>query len=399
MRRIASRSVMTFRRLGTIRTVKPSPQRDVLASSVMNDRSCNIHRPLFEEPIYILGAGAVGMLLAGSIRFTFPSYPLKLLLRDKPEYRNVSSISISMQQTYQQKQTNPRIVHIPCESISASLPYSRRVVKFQNVVITTKAFDAVSAVESILDRVSEHPRIILLCNGALAVSQEIQDLFQKRQLPRPELHMGVTTHGVFREIPRATKFDCSNDDDTDFLQQIVHAGYGDCVLERPNYNNTSAIETMANLWDMAGWNCSTQASSDIQILLWKKLAANCVINPLTALYGCRNGELRQTVPAFEEHYYPGILQEVAQVYIAVSTKTMPLSVDEVTTQFKEYTDRVIVKTANNRSSMLQDVTRDGLRKTEIDYLSGFVVVTGHLHGLSCFINEELWKKVRLLAPS
>jgi ketopantoate reductase len=57
----------------------------------------------------------------------------------------------------------------------------------------------------------------------------------------------------------------------------------------------------------------------MNVLLWKKLVANCVINPLTTIYQCTNGELLLEL-SFPELQHD-ILQEVAQV-AAAAMKTV-----------------------------------------------------------------------------
>ena len=171
---------------------------------------------------------------------------------------------------------------------------------------------------------------------------------------------------------------------------------------------------------MCGLNCSTigaaAALSDdhddpttiattvmMQRLLWNKLAANCVINPLTALHRCLNGEIRQ-LPDFEERYYPQLLKEIARVYVGTTTAATrgvgggdgvsEAAFVVVETELREYVDAVIRDTANNRSSMLQDVAAG--RLTEVDYLSGYVVRTGKSLGIETPVNEELWRAVQSL---
>jgi len=122
---------------------------------------------------------------------------------------------------------------------------------------------------------------------------------------------------------------------------------------------------------------------------------------------------------FVDRYYPSILREVAQVYVAcgLSSSLSDESVSEerthvdgqqqqqqqqIETEFKEYVDTVLCDTAQNRSSMLQDVdptsnsSSSTVIQTEVDYLSGYVVRMGKKHGIECPVNKELCDKVRAL---
>lgn len=392
--------------------------------------------PVFQEPIHILGAGSIGLLLAASIRFSFPSYPVKLLLRDKPEYSSAAAtraMSVCLRQTFlvepqpqqykynyvDQPRRRPRIVHVPCETIQLTQQKRQQSRPIRNLFLTTKAFSAVAAVRSIVDRLSSSTssdettatpsRLVVFCNGALAVAEELTELLrehnnkQEQSSSLPNIYLAITTHGVYREPP-----DNSIIQDDDGIQQhVVHAGFGSIVMQV-----SKEMEGIPTLLDMAGLNCrglNDENDSELQRLLWYKLAANCVINPLTALHQCLNGELRATVSNFDSYYYPSILREVAQVYYhysaeknATTNNKTPLNVDQLETELRTYVDKVLRDTAENRSSMLQDVLADDDEnnatkrkavRTEIDYLSGYVVRTGTKYGVDCPVSRELWERV------
>lgn len=388
----------------------------------------------FTEPIHILGAGAMGMLWAASVGCVFPSYPVKLLLRDTAKNAEKKSMAICLRRAFDDadvkqqqhhhhhqqqqqpmktvqpvtvtkqgkssKRISPRIVHVPCETVSAMSSNSIR-----NLIVTTKATQAVEAVESVHHRINEATRIILLCNGALAVAEDLKEMLRGSNLAsstqQPIILLALTTHGAYREDSSDADAD---DDDDDELHHVVHAGYGNTVLQ--------GCEELAVLFDMCGLHCSNIATAvsssdddgddEMQRLLWNKLAANCVINPLTALHRCLNGEIRQLFD-FSGRYYPQILREVARVRVAVVTNATTgttggagggVSQAAVETEMRDYVDAVIRDTANNRSSMLQDVAAG--RLTEVDYLSGYVVRTGRALGIATPVNEELWRAVQSL---
>jgi 2-dehydropantoate 2-reductase len=240
--------------------------------------------------------------------------------------------------------------------------------------VTTKAFDAVEAARSA--KPTEGTTIIVLCNGALAVRDAL------KEAGLTSIFLALTTHGAYRETTNA---------DDKFHRHVVHAGYGETVLE--NCESTAAV------WNQAGLNC--RSSADIEEMLWFKLAANCVVNPLTAVYGCTNGALRDVVHDFDTHYCPSVLNEVASVYVA-TMKSEEDAVQETTatnlvSKLKSYVDTVIRDTAQNKSSMWQDILKarqeNRPAKTEIDYLNGYIVRAGAQRGIPCPVNQELWDRV------
>lgn len=97
-------------------------------------------------------------------------------------------------------------------------------------------------------------------------------------------------------------------------------------------------------------------STDIVARLWRKLALNCAINPLTVLHDCRNGGLRD---------WP---QEVAALCAELTLLLRAAGQDAAALDLHAEVLRVIDGTAANYSSMHQDVARG--RRTEIAYLLG-----------------------------
>lgn len=333
----------------------------------------------FTEPVHILGAGSIGLLWAASIRSVFPSYPVQLLLRshhkdrlivlpDSPSRNGKVAICLHSKHNFDNTQRNkrraPRTVHVPAALIGAT------GAPFKNLLLTTKAFQALPAIEAIVHRINPQTRIILLCNGALAIREALLEFLQER-FPHglPQIHLAMTTHGAYR------------DDIDDEILHVVHAGYGKTSIQD--------YPELAQLLDLAGLNCESSSSLDRD--LWFKLAANCVINPLTALYECANGEVRR---AFDrkgsfDNYMTSILQEVSQVARHVAPQGVEglYSVESL----QAYVESVMNATAANKSSMLQDVLAG--RETEINYLNEFVVQQGKQQGIPCPANQQLVQDV------
>ncbi|WP_238603201.1 2-dehydropantoate 2-reductase, partial [Pseudomonas aeruginosa] len=108
-------------------------------------------------------------------------------------------------------------------------------------------------------------------------------------------------------------------------------------------------------------------SADILERLWRKLALNCAINPLTVLHDCRNGGLR-------EHS-----QEVAALCDELGQLLHAGGYVEAAGSLLQEVRGVIDATASNYSSMHQDVARG--RRTEIGYLLGYACQHGQRLGL------------------
>ena len=411
---------------------------------------------IFMEPIHILGAGAMGLLLAASIRTAFPSYPVQLLLRDPYRHSAITtatttatttmttgsnpgsspspipslppvvdhngrpSVTVCLAQaaqpaaTTKTRATSPRqtVVHVPAQTVATAVMtplvqaniYNRKPIR--NLILTTKAYQAVAAVESMLPRLQQKPNedtdtattttttntatkatnLIVLCNGALAVRDELQSLLERHHATKSvQVWLGTTTHGAFRP-PTTT----DENDSNDRLYHVVHAGVGHVVLP-------IELAPMAALLDRAGLHCSTTCTAAMETALWHKLAANCVINPLTALHGCSNGDLLLLLKGDWNEWLDKITREVAAVAAANHAATSGQLDDDdqlSVASLQAYVHQVVTDTAANKSSMWQDVLAK--RPTEIGYLSGYVVERGRALGVDCPVNAQLYQQVRAL---
>ncbi len=312
--------------------------------TLANTRSCSIH---------ILGAGSIGQLWALSIRSKLPCYPVTLLLRGNEN-------DIPKNQSLLWKNTGsemPKEISVPVEYVG-----SRHCGPIDTLVVTTKSYQAKDAIESVLSNLKPS-RVVLLCNGALAVRDEVKPMLSD-DIP---LILATTTHGAYRYRYEESETSC-----------LVHAGIGKTFIQ-------DQANDLALVWDRAGLNCSTLSSTAMDHLLWKKLAANCVINPLTALFRCNNGELWMEPSFFE--LQQEILQEVAQV--AESYAGSKNGLDEVS--LRQFVGQVILDTKDNKSSMLQDVLQE--KRTEIDHLNNYIVQKGRSLGLECPANEDVVSRI------
>ena len=132
---------------------------------------------------------------------------------------------------------------------------------------------------------------------------------------------------------------------------------------------------------------------------WSKLAVNCMANPVSASTGLGSAAVRQT---------PGIVDisikiasEVVQVGTSLGVQIEPISGidagDYLTTDAQEMED-LKSRLAENakqlgagRPSMLQDVSKG--RKTEIDYLNGYVARRGVETDIPTPMNEAITQLV------
>jgi 2-dehydropantoate 2-reductase len=133
---------------------------------------------------------------------------------------------------------------------------------------------------------------------------------------------------------------------------------------------------------LEGAGIPTSITDDLAAAVWCKLAANCAINPITALYGLSNGQV--LARADLRHQVEAAAREVG---LLAAAKGIRLPRDTV-----ESTIETARATAANRSSMLQDMERGA--RTEIDALCGAVVQEGRRFGIATPANADLFQRVR-----
>lgn len=135
---------------------------------------------------------------------------------------------------------------------------------------------------------------------------------------------------------------------------------------------------------LAGSGFVAEIAHDLTPHLWRKLAANCAINPLSALLHVPNGELLADPES--RSLLEAAAREVAEV---AGAKRIDIGPEVVAA-----TVEVARHTAQNRSSMLQDV--EGGRPTEIEVMNGAVVREGQALGVPTPVNAWLLERVRRL---
>ena len=178
-------------------------------------------------------------------------------------------------------------------------------------------------------------------------------------LPRARCLYASSTEGAFREA--------------DF--RVVFAGQGQTWL-----GDEQGGAEPDWLSDLRQAGIPVQWSADILERLWRKLALNCAINPLTVLHQCRNGEL-----AGHSSEVAGLCDELGQLLHAVG---YPVAARELQSDV----ERVIAATAANFSSMYQDVAKG--RRSEIAYLLGHACREGDRLHLALPLLRALHERLR-----
>ena len=278
-------------------------------------------------PWHILGAGSLGTLWA--TRLARAGVPVRLILRNEArlaDYRAGQGLTLVEQGV---EQTYPVVGETP----DSPEPIHR-------LLVACKAYDAQSAIAQLHHRLAPDAELILLQNGLGS-----QDAVAA-QVPLARCIYASSTEGAFRERD----------------WRVVFAGHGYTWLG-------DAGHPTPPLWldDLQAAGIPHDWASDILTRLWRKLALNCAINPLTVLYQCRNGGLQAHACEVAT-----LCAELAELLECCG---QPAAAQDLHSEVQ----RVIQATAANYSSMHQDVANH--RRTEISYLLGYACQAAARHQL------------------
>ncbi len=158
--------------------------------------------------------------------------------------------------------------------------------------------------------------------------------------------------------------------------QVVHTGKGISRIGAYPGKQPEPSPMLHELFVKAGHGLFQYDQGVLQ-RVWEKLSVNCVVNPMTAWYEIRNGDLIN--PEYDNEKR-AILREVLHV---ASHEEIRLSDQQMWKQIHQ----VCLHTAMNFSSMLQDIKNK--RPTEIDFMNGAIVRLGKKHNIDTPANL-LW---------
>lgn len=290
---------------------------------------------------HLLGAGSIGCLWAA--RLCEKGHWVELILRNE-RYQSLPAekpVTLKLQEQEKQ-QTFSLPVTCPAE-IKSSI---------SRLVVCTKAQDAVEAIDTIKEHLSPDSKILLLQNG-MGSQQTIA-----AQYPHLSVWATSTTDGAYLN----DAFD------------VCHAGMG---LTRIGTLTEHCQKTdFATLLHDFGLN--VEYCPDIEPVLWTKLAINCCINGLTALFNCRNGELLDN--AEKQQWLNQLIKETSGVLKAWQ---MPV------TDLQQTVYHICRVTAQNLSSTCQDARMN--RNTELAYINHFLIEKAHARAIPVESHEHLMK--------
>ncbi|MCK7460432.1 ketopantoate reductase family protein [Idiomarina aminovorans] len=284
----------------------------------------------------ILGPGAISGLIAGSLLEHGQSVSIL------PRLTEHNTVNWQVIRSGAKINHSAPVVHLPLPENSIFL-------------VAVKAFDVIDALKQItaLDGFQKTMPVLLSHNGMVQLPEALKGLNLR--------HM-VTTHGAVKNRNNNGEI-C-----------IEHRGVGRSWLEAEKETEQTEFSPWSILQATFPPLVFEQELSEKR---WLKLIINCVINPLTAIHQCVNGELLKD--KWQEQLYNLVVEAVA----VANSQNVSFTRDNC---YREVL-RVAQETASNHSSMLQDIKQQ--KRTEIQQLTGYLIKTGESAGIATPTHQAL----------
>jgi 2-dehydropantoate 2-reductase len=287
--------------------------------------------------VTVLGAGSLGSLVGAHLAQT---HDVTLVGRD-PHMKTVASDGLRV--------VGETDLHVHPRAVTDAADAPPPDV----LLVTVKAYDTDAALRDARPLLDANPVVASLQNGLGNLETLPTHVTEDRVVG------AVTTHGATREAPGVVR----------------HAGAGATTVGAAGHDPGPA-EIVADALEAGG--VPADVTDAIRGEIWAKVVVNAGINPVTAITGLPNGAL------LEDPQLEATMEAAAREAVTVAEAE---GVDLPDADLVERTRSVARRTAENTSSMLQDIQRG--RRTEIDAISGAVHDRSRDHDLYAPVNRTL----------
>ena len=289
--------------------------------------------------VAIFGAGAVGSVLGARLAREHEV----LLIGRAPHMRAVARSGLHVEGTT--RGTFPLDVATRASAAKGA----------DLVFLTVKSFDTAAAAAQLKAAGITAP-VVTLQNGLTNVA------VLKRGLPRAPIVGGSLILGALSLGPG----------------RVRHTGAGRAVVGAVRGPASALQEAGAAL---RGARIPTRIAPDLDAVLWQKAIVNASVNPVTAILRCANAALLRR---------PEAMLVARSAALEATRVARAAQVDAPADPWPAIV-RILQETAENRTSMLQDV--EAGRPTEIDAITGEIVRVGNRVKVAVPVNSALLRLV------
>jgi 2-dehydropantoate 2-reductase len=331
-------------------------------------------------PVHIIGLGSIGSFLAHSIRALPNPPPVNLLIHRKNLYDEFASKGWTLGLRVNEDGRLQEQGGFDAELLSQSTSSE----PIQNLIVAVKASATVSALQPIQHRLGPQSTICLFQNGMGQIENLNERVFTDKAR-RPTYMFGIMRHGVYLRSPTEAILSGSNGRAAIGVVDVEE----DLDTSSRRANPQFLLDTLLRSPIL---RCEELAWKELLQNQLFKLAANCVLNPLTAILDVKNGVIKENSDL--QPLIQRLLQEISLVFRSLpEIKDLPSDQKDrfSVSSLEALVMDTIEKTAGNSSSMREDVRKG--RATEIEYINGWILRRARELGIECEANAGLMQLV------
>lgn len=326
--------------------------------------------------IHIVGLGSIGSFVAHCLR-SLPNPPaVTLLAHRKGLYDELASHGWKLGLRVKEDGPFQETAGFRGELLGDAAS----VDPIRHLIVAVKASATVDALGPIRHRLGPRSTVCLFQNGLGQVDDLNSRVFVDPST-RPAYMLGIMRHGVYLRSP---------------VEAILAGTSGTAAIgvvggQAQSSSSSSARFLSDTLLRSPTLRCERLDWADLYRMQLLKLAANCVLNPLTALLDVRNGSIEESADLLS--LQQALLQEISSVYQNLpELHGLPMAREQFSVPALEVVLRdTVQKTAQNSSSMREDMRKG--RATEIEYINGWIMRRGRELGIRCNVNATITQLV------
>jgi 2-dehydropantoate 2-reductase len=301
------------------------------------------------QKIYVLGAGAVGCYFGGMLARAKKDVTL-IARPERAQAINESGLEMDCKSFHE-------IVHIKADSDLDLLADA------DLILLSVKSPDTEKIIREIAPIVPKNAVILSLQNGVANVD------IASQLIPNP-VYAAVVYVAAGMMGSRTMK----------------HHGRGELLigsLQEGSPVDLQRLKAICTLFKGASVPC--ELAQNLKKDMWLKFLVNCSYNAISGIGQIAYGEMVKV---------PEIVRQIDNLtteFLAIAKKE---GIDITSSEAKEANALIASTMVTQRSSTAQDLARG--KKTEIDFLNGYIVDLGKKHGLAVPYNESIYALVKML---
>ncbi|MCC3357576.1 2-dehydropantoate 2-reductase [Bacillus sp. REN16] len=281
--------------------------------------------------IGIIGGGSIGLLFAG---YLAEQHDVTIYTRTEHQANEINKLGVTIE-----KKNTSKTYKVQAVVASAS------VIGEEIIFIAVKQY----ILAEVLSQTSDLEKVQTVC----FLQNGMSHINMIDKLKNPSILLGVVEHGALK-INEST---------------VIHTGVGRTKLGVFKGKNEAIDSRLTDF--------PFEFHENWYEIVTSKLIANAVINPLTALYRVKNGEL------LENRYFHNQMKTLFHEI----TRVVPSG-----GEIWELLTTILKNTAENKSSMLRDIEEG--RKTEIDAILGYVIDEARKKNEGVVITQFLFDSIK-----